>query len=235
VAAQTGDAARTIRHWQCKIARNYPTTQNPAPPARRSNWPERSGVRKSMTKNKMIESLSASLQGTARWRAQLSDRDPRYTRAARNLSKLASEASSLSDQQWAALEPHFESARWAECVRAVSRLVGYKFRKASFPFYIRTLKAGNSRAYRKSVFEVHRAMTKKPDTPESRVAFRNLIDSIVVHPTAKRMPYEFTPYARIAAIQGLNLFPPHRTTKEVIDAQGLSYSDITNTGKSVSS
>jgi site-specific DNA recombinase len=89
--------------------------------------------------------------------------------------------------------------------------------------------------YRKSVLEVHRAMTKKPDTPESRVAFRNLIDSIVVHPTAKRMPYEFTPYARIAAIQGLNLFPSRRTTKEVIAAQGLSYSDITNTGKSVSS
>jgi site-specific DNA recombinase len=84
--------------------------------------------------------------------------------------------------------------------------------------------------YRKSVFEVHRAMTKKPDTPESREAFRNLIDSIVVHPTAKRMPYEFTPYARIAAIRGLNLFPPRRTTKEVIEAQGLSYSDITNTG-----
>ncbi len=89
--------------------------------------------------------------------------------------------------------------------------------------------------YRKSVFEVHRAMTKKPDTPESRVAFRNLIDSIVVHPTAKRMPYEFTPYARIAAIQGLNLFPSYRTTKEVIEAQGLSCTDIAHTGKSVSS
>jgi site-specific DNA recombinase len=89
--------------------------------------------------------------------------------------------------------------------------------------------------YRKSVFEVHRAMTKKPDTPESRTAFRNLIDSIVVHPTAKRMPYEFTPYARIAAIQGMNLFPPRRTTKEVIAAQGLSYSDIDVSGKSVSS
>jgi site-specific DNA recombinase len=94
--------------------------------------------------------------------------------------------------------------------------------------------------YRKSVFEVHRAMTKKPDTPESREAFRNLIDSIVVHPTAKRMPYEFTPYARIAAIQGLNLFPPCRTTKEVIAAQGLSaqgllYSDNAAPGKSVSS
>lgn len=89
--------------------------------------------------------------------------------------------------------------------------------------------------YRKSVFEVHRAMTKKPDTPESRTAFRNLIESIVVHPTAKRMPYEFTPYARIAAIQGMNLFPPRRTTKEVIAAQGLSYSDIDVSGKSVSS
>jgi site-specific DNA recombinase len=47
--------------------------------------------------------------------------------------------------------------------------------------------------YRKSVYEVPRAMTKKPDTPESRVAFRNLIDSIVVHPTAKRMPYDSRP------------------------------------------
>ena len=89
--------------------------------------------------------------------------------------------------------------------------------------------------YRKSVFEVHKAMTKKPDTPESREAFRNLIDSIVVHPTAKRMPYEFTPYARIAAIQGLNLFPSCRTTKEVIAAQGLSYSDNAVPEKSVSS
>jgi site-specific DNA recombinase len=89
--------------------------------------------------------------------------------------------------------------------------------------------------YRKSVYEVHRAMTKKPDTPEARVAFRNLIDSIVVHPTAKRMPYEFTPYARIAAIQGLNLFPSRRTTKEVIDAQGFSYSDNAIPEKSVSS
>jgi hypothetical protein len=89
--------------------------------------------------------------------------------------------------------------------------------------------------YRKSVYEVHRAMTKKPDTPESRVAFRNLIDSIVVHPTGKRMPYEFTPYARIAAIQGLNLFPSRRTTKEVIEAQGLLYCDNTAPEKSVSS
>lgn len=89
--------------------------------------------------------------------------------------------------------------------------------------------------YRKSVTEVYRAMTKRPDTPESRAAFRNLIDSIVVHPTAKRMPYEFTPYARIAAIQGINLFPPRRSTKEVIAAQGLSYCDIDVPEKSVSS
>jgi hypothetical protein len=86
--------------------------------------------------------------------------------------------------------------------------------------------------YRKSVYEVHRAMTNKPDTPESRVAFRNLIDSIVVHPTGKRMPDEFTPYARIAAIPGLNLFPSHRTTKEVVESL---YFDNAVPGKSVSS
>ena len=75
-------------------------------------------------------------------------------------------------------------------------------------------------------------MTNKPDTPESRVAFRNLIDSIVVHPTGMRMPYEFTPYARIAAIQGLNLFPSRRTMKEVVDSL---YFDNAVPEKSVSS
>lgn len=89
--------------------------------------------------------------------------------------------------------------------------------------------------YRKSVLEVHRAMTRRPDAPDSRVAFRYLIDSIVVHPTGKREPYEFTPYARVAAIQGLNLFPSHRTTKEVIAAQGLSCSYNAKEEKSVSS
>jgi DNA invertase Pin-like site-specific DNA recombinase len=74
--------------------------------------------------------------------------------------------------------------------------------------------------YRQSVLRVHHSLTCAPNAPETRLAFRSLIDSIVVHPTAKRMPYEFTPYARIAALQGLNLFPDRRTMQEVAAEEG---------------
>lgn len=81
--------------------------------------------------------------------------------------------------------------------------------------------------YRKSVMQVHRAISARPTEPESRYALRNLIDSIVVHPTGKRMPYEFTPYAKVAALTGLNLFPGKRSRQEVVAAQGLSAVAIT--------
>jgi hypothetical protein len=76
--------------------------------------------------------------------------------------------------------------------------------------------------YRLSVQQVHRAITQNSGAPETRVAFRNLLDHVVVHETGRRAPYEFTPYARIAALQGLNLFPDRRTSKDVIAAEGLS-------------
>jgi site-specific DNA recombinase len=44
-------------------------------------------------------------------------------------------------------------------------------------------------------------------TPDARAAFRNVMDTIVVHPTGKRMPYEFTPHARLGAIMGVELLP----------------------------
>ncbi|WP_063791805.1 recombinase family protein [Bradyrhizobium valentinum] len=90
-------------------------------------------------------------------------------------------------------------------------------------------------AYRKNVMEVHELLTKSPQSAEARIALANLIDSIVVHPTAKRMPYEITPYARLAAITGQSPLPARRSTQEVIAAQGLGYSDNAKQGKSVSS
>src|SRR3569623_734769 len=47
----------------------------------------------------------------------------------------------------------------------------------------------------------------KPKAIETRVAFRTLIDCIVVHPGRKRMPYEYTPYLNSAALFGKQLFP----------------------------
>jgi site-specific DNA recombinase len=79
--------------------------------------------------------------------------------------------------------------------------------------------------YKASVLRVHKMLTEAPDAPETRTAFHNLVDIIVVHPTAKRMPYAITPYVRLAALMGQNLFPEKRSLKEVFAAQGLSYSD----------
>jgi site-specific DNA recombinase len=82
-------------------------------------------------------------------------------------------------------------------------------------------------AYRKNVLQIHKLIAEKPEAAESRVAFSNLIDSIVIHPTGKRMPYEITPFARLAAITGQNPLPARRSTQEVVAAQGLIDDAIT--------
>ena len=55
-------------------------------------------------------------------------------------------------------------------------------------------------SHRLNVARLHEALARNSDTPESRAAFRNLIDSVVVHQTRKRMPYEVTLYCRPSRI-----------------------------------
>jgi site-specific DNA recombinase len=62
-------------------------------------------------------------------------------------------------------------------------------------------------AYRVNVDRLHQALTSEGLTPENRAAFRTLVDSIVVHPTGFGQPYEFTPYGRLGALMGVDLFP----------------------------
>jgi site-specific DNA recombinase len=62
-------------------------------------------------------------------------------------------------------------------------------------------------AYRINVDRLHQALTSEGLTPENRAAFRDLVDSIVVHPTGFGEPYEFTPYGRLGALMGVDLFP----------------------------
>ena len=61
--------------------------------------------------------------------------------------------------------------------------------------------------YRSEVEKLVTALKTNPKAIETRVAFRNLIDCIVVHPGRKRMPYEYTPYLNSAALFGRTLFP----------------------------
>jgi site-specific DNA recombinase len=48
-----------------------------------------------------------------------------------------------------------------------------------------------------------------------RVAFRNVFERVVVHPTGRKKPYEITPHVRIAAVLGFEAFPKMRSVKEM--------------------
>lgn len=70
--------------------------------------------------------------------------------------------------------------------------------------------------YRSEVNRLVAALKLDPRAVETRIAFRNLIDCIVVHPGRKRMPYEYTPYLKSAALFGTRLFPEKgRKTEEI--------------------
>ena len=87
-------------------------------------------------------------------------------------------------------------------------------------------------AYKMNIEKLHQALSRDTLTPENRAAFRNVLDSIVVHPTEKRAPYEFTPYGRLAAIMGVELFPTLQGAQQILEAEGISCSEGDNTGNS---
>jgi len=84
------------------------------------------------------------------------------------------------------------------------------------------------KAYCDAVDRLHLAFTNNEDHAQNRAAFRNIVDNVIVHPTAKRAPYEFTTYHRVEAIMGMELFPKKRTTKEVLQDQGFGCTDNGN-------
>ncbi|MGY4412541.1 site-specific DNA recombinase [Bradyrhizobium sp. LB7.1] len=87
--------------------------------------------------------------------------------------------------------------------------------------------------YRSEVRRLVTALKANPKAIETRVAFRNLIECIVVHPVRKRMPYEYTPYLNSSALYGKNLFPQNRSKGREIST--FPCYDNGKSGKSVSS
>ncbi|MDN4984647.1 recombinase family protein [Bradyrhizobium sp. WYCCWR 13022] len=90
-----------------------------------------------------------------------------------------------------------------------------------------------------SIDGLHGLLTSQNDGSDDaarvRSAFRNIFETIVVHPTAKRMPYQITPYARLSAILGVGLFPTVRTNEEILKEQGFGCTVFGGSDKSVSS
>ncbi|EHR00756.1 recombinase family protein [Bradyrhizobium sp. WSM471] len=87
--------------------------------------------------------------------------------------------------------------------------------------------------YSSEVRRLITALKTNPKAIETRIAFRNLIECIVVHPVRKRMPYEYTPYLNSSALYGRNLFPENRSKEREIST--FAYYDNGKSGKSVSS
>ena len=77
------------------------------------------------------------------------------------------------------------------------------------------------------------ALRYRPKALETRLAFRALVDSIVVHPERKRMPYEYAPYFNRDALFGMKLFPENRR-KPMEIAASARYDNV-GREKSVSS
>ncbi|MCK1480471.1 recombinase family protein [Bradyrhizobium sp. 197] len=77
-------------------------------------------------------------------------------------------------------------------------------------------------AFGRNIETLHAKLKRNPDDPECRLAFANIMDSVLVHPTAKGAPYEISLYARLSAIMGgVDLFPSKRSAQEVVAAEGL--------------
>jgi site-specific DNA recombinase len=79
--------------------------------------------------------------------------------------------------------------------------------------------------YKANVERLYEAISSEPEHPGNRVAFHSMIDSIVVHPTPAKAPYDVSVYGRLSAIMGVDLFPTARSNKEILAAEGVSCVD----------
>jgi hypothetical protein len=95
-------------------------------------------------KQDCIESIIKILERTSAWRKAISVNFPDDTRnmkAAHTLDSLAVEATNLTDEQWAELQPHFSwsSERWRNALSHSARGVGFHYRSKDLKFFAKAL------------------------------------------------------------------------------------------------
>jgi hypothetical protein len=96
------------------------------------------------SKQNCISDLSASISRTASWRRALQAKyinDPRNSRAAETLARLADEAVNLTDEQWAQLAPFYSwvSETWCEAVSQAARHVEFQRNVRTFSAFVQHL------------------------------------------------------------------------------------------------
>jgi len=76
--------------------------------------------------------------------------------------------------------------------------------------------------YRQAIETLQANLQNGAMTPESRIAFRNLVESISVYETPARAPYKFRINGRLGALLGIDLYPTTRTPEQILAEQGVS-------------
>jgi site-specific DNA recombinase len=79
--------------------------------------------------------------------------------------------------------------------------------------------------FRDNIETIHAALTGELEGERAepfRAAFRNLFEKVVVHETRPMERYEVTPFARISAILGVELFRKRRTPEEMLSEQWVN-------------
>ena len=91
-----------------------------------------------------VEAIYTGLCKTSAFRLRKSKQypdDPRNLRAAETLSKLANDATGLTESDWQLLELFYdpESKSWQDALCQATKDISFSNRSKSFPFFIRSL------------------------------------------------------------------------------------------------
>lgn len=93
-------------------------------------------------KDDCLCSITSVLRRCADWRDTLTARfdDPRNANAARACRRIADEAA-LTDDDWAALQPHYNwvSQKWLDALQQATRLIGFR-PITDFPSFLRIVR-----------------------------------------------------------------------------------------------
>lgn len=176
-----------------------------------------------------VEALMAYTEGAhkewaRRQRAASGERDAAERALNRTLEKIDRIVSAMTDPDMP-LAPLKEKLKALELERAglADKL---RMAEADGGGKVVTLHPSMIQNFRTNIEAMHAALTdtnlSDDELAPFRVAFGNVFDRVVVHPTGKRQPVEVTPYARISAIMGVDIMPKMRTPKEVVEDQGLT-------------
>lgn len=118
---------------------------------------------------------------------------------------------------------------------ASAELVRLRQEKATFEERVRLIEAEKNvvtlhptgmRAFQTALKELNEVL-RNPADARFQNLFRSLVDTIVVHPTAKRAPYEVSPFVRWGAlVGGISLAPKQYTAAQVLEEEGISAKSI---------